>query len=125
MLGTTIEAVQADRIELTRAFARAHGAAIALKGAHTVIAGPDGHVAINPTGNPGMAKGGSGDVLTGIVGALLAREIGPAAALQAGCYTHGLAADVAVRERGEYGMLASDIIEGVPAALRALAEGAA
>jgi NAD(P)H-hydrate epimerase len=124
LLGVTIEAVQADRIELTRAFARAHGAAIALKGAHTVIAGPDGHVAINPTGNPGMAKGGSGDVLTGIVGALLAREIGPAAALQAGCYVHGLAADVAVRERGEYGMLASDIIEGVPAALRALAEGA-
>ena len=73
MLGTTIEAVQADRIEMTRAFVREHGVAIALKGAHTVIGSPDGHVAINPTGNPGMAKGGSGDVLTGIVGALLAR----------------------------------------------------
>ena len=124
MLGRTIEAVQADRIEVARAFAREHGVAIALKGAHTVIAGPDGHVAINPTGNPGLAKGGSGDVLTGIVGALLAREIEPAAALRAGCYVHGLAADVAVRERGEYGMLASDLVESVPAALRALAEGA-
>ena len=124
MLGSTIEAVQADRIEIARAFAREHGVAIALKGAHTVIAGPDGHVAINPTGNPGMAKGGSGDVLTGVVGTLLAREIGPAAALRAGCYVHGLAADVTVRDRGEYGMLASDIIEGLPAALRALAEGA-
>jgi NAD(P)H-hydrate epimerase len=72
-----------------------------------------------------MAKGGSGDVLTGIVGALLAREIEPVAALRAGCYVHGLAADVAVRERGEYGMLASDLIESLPAALRALAEGAA
>jgi NAD(P)H-hydrate epimerase len=125
MLGTTIEAVQADRIEMTRAFAREHGVAVALKGAHTVIAGPDGHVAINPTGNPGMAKGGSGDVLTGIVGALLAREIEAAAALRAGCYVHGLAADVAVRDRGEYGMLASDIIESLPAALRVLAQGAA
>ncbi len=125
MLGTTIEAVQADRIEITRTFAREHGVAIALKGAHTVIAGPDGHVVINPTGNPGMAKGGSGDVLTGIVGALLAREIEPAAALRAGCYVHGLAGDVAGRDRGEYGMLASDIIESLPAALRALAEGTA
>ena len=125
MLGTTIEAVQADRIEVTRTFAREHGVAIALKGAHTVIGGPDGHVAINPTGNPGMAKGGSGDVLTGIVGALLAREIEPAAALRAGCYLHGLAGDVAARERGEYAMLASDIIESLPAALRALAEPAA
>jgi NAD(P)H-hydrate epimerase len=116
--------VQADRIEVTRTFAREHGVAIALKGAGTVIAGPDGHVAINPTGNPGMAKGGSGDVLTGIVGALLAREIEPAAALRAGCYVHGLAADVAGRDRGEYGMLASDIIESLPAALRALVDGA-
>ena len=124
MLGTTIEAVQADRIEVTRTFAREHGVAVALKGAGTVIAGPDGHVAINPTGNPGMAKGGSGDVLTGIVGALLAREIEPAAALQAGCYVHGLAADVAGRDRGEYGMLASDIIESLPAALRTLVDGA-
>jgi hydroxyethylthiazole kinase-like uncharacterized protein yjeF len=125
LLGTTIEVVQADRIEVARAFAREHGVALALKGAHTVIAGPDGHVAINPTGNPGMAKGGSGDVLTGIVGALLARAIEPAAALRAGCYVHGLAADVAVRERGEYGLLASDVVESLPAALRALAEGAA
>jgi NAD(P)H-hydrate epimerase len=124
MLGTTIEAVQTDRIEAVRAFAHEHGVAIALKGAHTVIAGPDGQVAINPTGNPGMAKGGAGDVLTGIVGALLAREIEPAAALRAGCYVHGLAADVAVREQGEYGMLAGDIIERLPAALRALWEGA-
>jgi len=125
MLGTTIEAVQADRIELARTFAREHGVAIALKGAHTVIGGPDGHVTINPTGNPGMAKGGSGDVLTGVVGALLARGIEPAAALRAGCYLHGLAGDVAARERGEYAMLASDIIESLPAALRALAEPAA
>ena len=125
MLGATIEAVQGDRFEIARSFGRDHHVGLALKGAGTVIGGPDGRVAINPTGNPGMAKGGSGDVLTGIVGALLAREIEPVAALRAGCYVHGLAADVAVRERGEYGMLASDLIESLPAALRALAEGAA
>lgn len=125
MLGTTTEAVQADRIELVRRFAREHGVAIALKGAHTVVGAPDGQLTINPTGNPGMAKGGSGDVLTGIVGALLARAVEPAIALQAGCYVHGLAGDVAARERGEYAMLASDIIESLPAALRVLAPGAA
>jgi ADP-dependent NAD(P)H-hydrate dehydratase / NAD(P)H-hydrate epimerase len=120
MLGVGIDAVQADRLEITRAASRAHRVALALKGAGTVIGGPDGHVAVNATGNPGLAKGGSGDVLTGIVGALLARGIEPVAALRAGCYLHGLAADLAVRNHGEHGLLASDIIEGLPAALRAL-----
>jgi len=120
MMGISIEQVQADRIEIARGFARDHRVALALKGAGTVIAGPDGHVAINPTGNPGMAKGGSGDVLTGIVGALLARDIDAVTALRGGCYLHGLAGDVAVRDRGEYAMIASDLIESLPAALREL-----
>jgi NAD(P)H-hydrate epimerase len=120
MMGISIEQVQADRIEIARDFARDHRVALALKGAGTVIAGPDGHVAINPTGNPGMAKGGSGDVLTGIVGALLARDIDAVTALRGGCYLHGLAGDVAVRDRGEYAMIASDLIESLPAALREL-----
>jgi len=124
MAGTSIEVAQADRVEGARAFAREHGVALALKGAGTVIAGPDGHVAINPTGNPGMAKGGSGDVLTGIVGALLARELDTVTALEAGGYLHGLAGDVAARERGEYAMIASDIIESLPVALRELTTGA-
>ncbi|MGH7399541.1 MAG: NAD(P)H-hydrate dehydratase, partial [Candidatus Rokuibacteriota bacterium] len=122
MLGIGIDAVQADRLEITRAFGREHRAGLALKGAGTVIGGPDGHVAINPTGNPGMAKGGSGDVLTGIVGALLARGVEAVAALRAGCYLHGLAGDVAAREQGEIAMIAGDIIERLPAALRALTD---
>ncbi|MGH7317212.1 MAG: NAD(P)H-hydrate dehydratase, partial [Candidatus Rokuibacteriota bacterium] len=122
MLGIGIDAVQADRLEITRAFGREHRAGLALKGAGTVIGGPDGHVAVNPTGNPGMAKGGSGDVLTGIVGALLARGVEAVAALRAGCYLHGLAGDLAARERGEIAMIAGDIIEQLPAALRALAD---
>ena len=118
--GSSIDAVQADRIEVARAFAREQGVALALKGAGTVIAGPDGEVALNPTGNPGMAKGGSGDALTGIVGALLARAVDATVALQAGCYLHGLAGDVAARERGEHAMIPSDLIESLPAALREL-----
>ncbi|MGH7300038.1 MAG: NAD(P)H-hydrate dehydratase, partial [Candidatus Rokuibacteriota bacterium] len=125
MLGIGIDAVQADRLEITRAFGREHRAGLALKGAGTVIGGPDGHVAINPTGNPGMAKGGSGDVLTGIVGALLARGVEAVAALRAGCYLHGLAGDLAAGERGEIAMIAGDIIERLPAALRVLTDGRA
>jgi NAD(P)H-hydrate epimerase len=121
MLGIGIDAVQADRLEVTRAFSREYGVALALKGAGTVIGGPDGRIAVNPTGNPGLAKGGSGDVLTGIVGALLARGLEPVAALEAGCYLHGLAGDLAAGERGEVAMIAGDVIETLPGALRALA----
>jgi NAD(P)H-hydrate epimerase len=120
MLGLDIAAVQADRLELTRRVSREHGVALALKGAGTVIGGPDGHVAVNVTGNPGLAKGGSGDVLTGVVGALLARGVEPAAALRAGCYVHGLAGDLAAQVLGETAMIAGDVIEHLPAALRAL-----
>jgi NAD(P)H-hydrate epimerase len=122
MQGVGVDAVQANRLEIARAFGRDHRVALALKGAGTVIGGPDGHVAVNPTGNPGMAKGGSGDVLTGIVGALLARDVGAEAALRAGCYLHGLAGDLSARERGEIAMIAGDIIEQLPAALRVLTD---
>jgi len=109
---------------VTRTFAREHGVAIALKGAGTVIAGPTATLAINPTAIRGNGQGRLGDVLTGSSGALLAREIRAAAALQAAATSTGLAPTCGAR-RGEYGMLASDIIESLPAALRALVEGAA
>jgi len=121
MLGVGTDAVQGDRLEVTRSFGRDHRVGLALKGAGTVIGGPDGRVAVNLTGNPGMAKGGSGDVLTGIVGALLARGLDPVGALEAGCYLHGLAGDLTAAERGEVAMIAGDIIEKLPAALQALA----
>ena len=117
MLGVGIAQVQADRLEVTREFSRRHRVALALKGAGTVIGGPDGDVFVNPTGNPGMAKGGSGDVLTGMVGAFLSRGLAPIAALQAGVYLHGLAGDVASRRCGEEGLLAGDIVEAIPAAM--------
>jgi hydroxyethylthiazole kinase-like uncharacterized protein yjeF len=117
MLGVTVAEVQADRLEVVRAFCLRHGVALALKGAGTVIGGPDGRVFINPTGNPGMASGGSGDVLTGMVGAFLARGFDAVTALQAGCFLHGLAGDLACAERGEEALIAGDIIEAIPAAM--------
>ncbi len=120
LAGTTIAAVQADRIETARRFAAEHGVYLALKGAGTVIAGPDGRVFVNPTGNPGMASGGSGDVLTGILGALLARGLDPLAALQAGCFLHGRAGDLAAAAQGEDGLVASDLIDRIQAAIRSV-----
>jgi hydroxyethylthiazole kinase-like uncharacterized protein yjeF len=117
MLGVTVAEIQADRLEATRAFAVEHRVWLVLKGARSVVAAPDGQVWINPTGNPGMAKGGSGDVLTGMAGAFLARGLTPAAALQAAVYFHGLAGDLGRAERGEEGLLASDIVEAIPRAL--------
>ena len=117
MLGSTVAEVQAERLETVRTFCVRHRVALALKGAGTVIGGPDGRVFINPTGNPGMASGGSGDVLTGMVGAFLARGLDALTALQAGCFLHGLAGDLACAERGEDSLIAGDIIEAIPAAM--------
>src|SRR6266850_1920003 len=91
LIGGTIDDVQRDRLGVARTFATTHGVYLVLKGARTLIAEPDGRVLINPTGNPGMASGGTGDVLTGIIGALLARGIDAAHAAAAGVYLHRLA----------------------------------
>ena len=117
MLETTIAEVQANRIETVREFCSRHHVHLVLKGARSVLGAPDGRVFINRTGNPGMATGGSGDVLTGMIGAFLARRFDPLAALQAGCVLHGLAGDLAAADRGEEGLIASDIIEAIPGAL--------
>ncbi len=118
MLATTVAEVQADRLETARAFAMRHRVFVALKGAGTVIAAPDGRVFINPTGNPGMASGGSGDVLTGMSGAFLARGLEPLAALQAACFLHGRAGDLAAAERGEEALIAGDIVEAIALAMK-------
>jgi ADP-dependent NAD(P)H-hydrate dehydratase / NAD(P)H-hydrate epimerase len=120
MLGTSVAEVQSDRLEVVRAFCRRHRVALALKGPGTVVGDPDGRVFVNPTGNPGMASGGSGDVLTGMVGAFLARGLPAPTALQAGCFLHGLAGDLACAERGEESLIAGDIVEAIS---RAMAPG--
>jgi NAD(P)H-hydrate epimerase len=119
LLECSIAEVQADRLASARRLAEASGAWVALKGAYTVVTGPDGDVALNPTGNPGMASGGMGDVLTGISGGLLAQGLAPGDALRAAVYLHGLAGDVAATGR-PVGLLAGDLAEAVPEALRRL-----
>jgi hydroxyethylthiazole kinase-like uncharacterized protein yjeF len=118
LLGCGIAEVQADRIASARRLAAESGAVVALKGARTVVSRPDGPVTLNPTGNPGMATGGTGDVLTGIAGGLLAQGVAPVLALSAAVYLHGLAGDVAAETRGEAGLVAGDVAAAIPAAIR-------
>jgi NAD(P)H-hydrate epimerase len=105
----TVAAVQANRLETARDFAQRMGVILVLKGARTLIAHPDSRVAVNTSGNPGMAKGGSGDLLTGLIAGLLAQfPHNPAQAVEAAVYLHGLAADLAVREGDEHTLLPTD-----------------
>ena len=127
LAGLDVATVQADRAGVARSFAHRHGVFVALKGARTVVASPDGFITINPTGNPGLASGGTGDVLTGIVGALLAQGVPPGDALRLAVYLHGAAADRVVAGRGgeTLGLIASDVIRALPRTLAAVPAAAA
>ncbi len=119
LAGMTVAEVQANRLEAAREFARRLGVTLVLKGARTLIAHPDGCVAVNTTGNPGMAKGGSGDLLTGVIAGLLAQYPAEAArAVEAAVTLHGLAADLAVREVDEHTLLATDSLQHFSRAFR-------
>ncbi len=109
-----------DRLERQRNLAVKLKCVIVLKGAYSSIATPAGDVFFNSTGNPGMAKGGSGDVLTGMLTALLARGYAPEEAAQLGCWVHGYAGDLAMHEMGAEGIIPSDLIEKIPYSLKAL-----
>lgn len=119
LAGISTKEVQANRESLAREFATKHHVTLVLKGWRTLIAHPDGSIAINTTGNPGMAKGGSGDILTGIVAAMVAQypEIS-GEAVNAAVYLHGLAADFAVRQQDEHTLLATDTIAHLSTAFR-------
>lgn len=108
----------AGREASSAAFARDHGVYLVLKGHRTVIAAPDGRLAVNPTGNSGMAKGGSGDILSGMAVSLLGQGAEPFAACCAAVYLHGLAGDLAARDRTERCMTPSDLLERIPDAVR-------
>ncbi len=112
LLGTTAELIQEDRVDAARRAAELTGAVVVLKGAATITAATDGRVFVNSTGNPGMASGGMGDVLTGVIAALVAGGAPPAAAAVAGVFYHGLAADRAA-ERGARGLIAGDVVEAL------------
>ncbi|OZQ60926.1 bifunctional ADP-dependent NAD(P)H-hydrate dehydratase/NAD(P)H-hydrate epimerase [Paenibacillus sp. VTT E-133280] len=110
----TIAQVQRDRISLAMGYAKEHGVTLVLKGAHTVIATPEGQAYVNTTGHPGMGTGGAGDVLTGIISSLLAQGLNEAQAAAFGVYLHGLAGERAARQRNNpAGIIAGDIIEAL------------
>jgi len=124
LIDGTVAEVQANRLETARSFAQRMGVTLVLKGARTLIAHPDGRVAVNTSGNPGMAKGGSGDLLTGLIAGLLAQyPHDPAHAVEAAVYLHGLAADLAVREADEHTLLATDCLAQLPRAYRSRLHG--
>ena len=120
LLGSSIGAVQEDRVGAARAIADKFGAVCVLKGARTVIAAPDGRLAINPTGNPGMGTAGTGDVLTGVTAAALARiaaesgSVDPFVAACAAVYLHGAAGNRAAAARSQTGLVAGDVIDQLP-----------
>ncbi len=109
LIGKTTEEVQSNRLNLAKEFAEDFGCVVLLKGASTVIASPDGKVAVNTTGNPGLAKGGSGDVLAGIIASFAAQGISPFDSAVIGAHLHGKAADMLKVEISEYGFLPSDL----------------
>jgi ADP-dependent NAD(P)H-hydrate dehydratase / NAD(P)H-hydrate epimerase len=125
LTGKTTTEVNADRIGVARSFALKNRCHVVLKGARTVIATADGNVFINPTGNPGMASGGMGDVLAGILAALLGQGFSAEHAMKLGVYVHGFAADIVSEDKGTIGLIASDVIDNLPRALRTLAAGPA
>jgi NAD(P)H-hydrate epimerase len=101
--------VQSSRLEVARNFAVTHHVYVVLKGHRTLIATPDEKIFINPTGNPGMATGGTGDVLTGMIAAWLAQLLDAEAACKLAVYLHGMAGDLAEADEGEVSMTASDV----------------
>jgi NAD(P)H-hydrate epimerase len=119
LLGISTKEVQADRLNIARKFAQEHGVTLVLKGWRTLVAHPDGSVAVNTTGNPSMAKGGSGDILTGIVAACVAQgKDNVREAVNAAVYLHGLAADFAAHRMDEHTVLATDTVAHLSDAFR-------
>ena len=119
LTGTTIPAVQHDRLNVARGFAREHNAIVVLKGHRTLVAKPDGTVWVNTTGNAGMATGGTGAYLTGMVSGLIAQNPDRVAdAVIAAVHLHGLAGDVARESMGEQSLVATDLLTALPEAFR-------
>jgi NAD(P)H-hydrate epimerase len=115
--------IQGDRIRYALNAAKGYGGLVLLKGANTLIVEPNESVWINPTGNPGMATAGTGDVLTGMIGALVAQGHSLLNGALAGAFLHGLAGDLACEDKGETGMIATDLIEKIPDAYRKITLG--
>jgi len=123
LTGLTVSEVEADRFEVAKKFAAKYGVILLLKGARTLIVAPDGRVNINSTGNDGLASGGSGDVLTGLIGGLLAQGLDGFSAATLGAWLHGRAAELVANLQGTAGMAASDLLPQLPVARQGLLKG--
>lgn len=109
--------VRNNRLSVAKNFASKYNAVVVLKGAGTIVADKNTKPYVNKTGNPGMATAGSGDVLTGVIGGFLAQRLKAFDAAKLAVYVHGLAGDIAAKEKGEIGLIASDILEKIPEAI--------
>jgi ADP-dependent NAD(P)H-hydrate dehydratase / NAD(P)H-hydrate epimerase len=119
LLGSNVAAVQRDRINVARSFAREHDLIVVLKGHRTLVASPDGEIWVNTTGNPGMATGGTGDILTGMVAGFIAQNTAHIMeAVIAAVHLHGMAGDVARESKGEHPLVATDLLRALPEAFR-------
>jgi ADP-dependent NAD(P)H-hydrate dehydratase / NAD(P)H-hydrate epimerase len=123
LTGVNRNDIQFDRIGTITRFIEQYRCCMVLKGARTLISAPGEKIYLNPTGNPALSSGGSGDVLTGIISGLLSRGMPPIKAATAGAYLHGLAADLLSEDMGEAGMLASDLLNVIPGLMESLRKG--
>ena len=120
LIGSDTASVNRDRVGIARTFARDNRCFVVLKGARTVIASMEGKTFINPTGNAGMASGGMGDALAGILAGLLAQGLKVEDSLKLGVYLHGFVGDKEATLKGEMGLVASDLVEGLPKGIQEL-----
>ena len=118
LISKSVQVIQAIRSKIASEFAKKYGVTLALKGYRTVVASPKGEIYLNKTGNSGMSTAGSGDVLTGMIASFIGQGINPYSSTALGSYLHGLAGDLAARENGPFGMIASDILSKVPQAIK-------
>lgn len=118
LIGVKIKDIQKNRIKYSKYVSNKYNIITVLKGADTIVSNPKGDTFTNNTGNPGMATAGSGDVLTGVIASFLSQRIEPYEAAILGVYCHGLAGDLAKMNKGEYGMIARDILEDIPNSIK-------
>ena len=114
LLGVSVESVQRNRTQIVKKVAKELRATVVLKGHKTVVASPNGQVYVNSTGNPGMATAGMGDVLTGMIAALIGQGLDSFTAAKASVYLHGLAGDIAAKQVGQVSLIASDVLSAIP-----------
>lgn len=122
LTGLDINQIQANRSDTALAFAKEYNCVVVLKGHETVVASPTGKVCVNKTGNSGMASGGMGDVLTGVIASFIGQGLKIFDAAVLGVFLHGLAADIAATQVGEFGLIAGDVVDTLPKAIMKLSD---